>query len=197
MPNRRTLSKLTGTVQNHLDSRSALIVQTQRRLNARFVILRNHAIRPPVLETIISQTIKNEPISFRGKAIQTLVVDSFEPFRNLTCSALKERAGVKVVGEAADGLEALRKFEELQPNLVMLDLDLPKLNGLEVAKAIRHSSSECKIVFLTLDTDQQVAQESFISGANAYLIKTNIMSELCIALEEIFSGRRYLSDKVE
>jgi DNA-binding NarL/FixJ family response regulator len=142
-------------------------------------------------------TIKNGYISFTDKAIHTLVVDSFEPFRNLTCSALKERAGIRVAGEAADGLEALDKFEELKPNLVILDLDLPKLSGLEVAKTIRHYSSECRIVFLTLDTDPQVAQQSFNSGANAYLIKTNVMAELSIALEEVFSGRTYLSDKVE
>jgi DNA-binding NarL/FixJ family response regulator len=79
----------------------------------------------------------------------------------------------------------------------MLDLDLPKLNGMEVAKSIRRCSSDCKIVFLTLDTDPQIVHESFSSGANAYLVKTNVISELCIALEEVFSGRRYLSYRIE
>lgn len=102
-----------------------------------------------------------------------------------------------MVGEAKDGLEALHKYEELKPNLVMLDLDLPKLNGLEVAKSIRRCSANCKIVFLALDTDPQIVHESFNAGANAYLVKTNVISELCIALEEVFSGKRYLTHKIE
>ena len=141
--------------------------------------------------------MKNENSPLVGQAIQTLVVDNFEAFRRLTCAALRERAGVDVVGEARDGLEALHKFEVLKPNLVMLDLDLPKLNGMEVAKSIRRSSSDCKIVFLTLDTDPRIVHESFNSGANAYLVKTNVISELCIALAEVFSGKRYLSQKIE
>lgn len=141
--------------------------------------------------------MKNEYGPVVGQTIQTLVVDNFEVFRRLTCSALKERAGVEVVGEARDGLEALRQFEELKPNLVLLDLNLPKLNGIEVAKGIRRSSSDCKIVFLALDTDPQIVHESFNSGANAYLVKTNVISELCIALAEIFSGKRYLSHKID
>ena len=84
-----------------------------------------------------------EPI---GSAIRVLVVDDFEPFRRFVCSRLGEESTLHVVGE--DGLDAVCRAEELQPDLIILDIGLPKLNGIEAARRIRQLSSSSKILFL-------------------------------------------------
>ena len=69
--------------------------------------------------------------------VRVLVVDDHEPFRRFACSTLAKRRNLQVIGEASDGLEAVRKAEELQPDLIVLDIGLPTLNGIEVARRIR------------------------------------------------------------
>ena len=81
--------------------------------------------------------------------VKVLVVDDYEPFRRFTCSTLAKRQNLKVIGEASDGLEAVRKTEELKPDLIVLDIGLPTLNGIEVARQVRNLHPECKILFMS------------------------------------------------
>jgi CheY-like chemotaxis protein len=74
-----------------------------------------------------------------GKSFRVLVVEDFAPFRQFVCSTLGERPDMQVVGEVSDGLEAVQKAGELQPDLVVLDIGLPRLNGLEAARQVRKS----------------------------------------------------------
>lgn len=69
-----------------------------------------------------------------------LVIEDYEPFRRVICSTLGKRSGLQIVGETADGLEAVHMAEELQPDLVVLDIGLPSLNGIEAARRIRKLS---------------------------------------------------------
>jgi CheY-like chemotaxis protein len=79
-------------------------------------------------------------------SVRVLVIEDYEPFRRLICSTLRRRPELQIVGETADGLEAVQKAEELQPDLVVLDIGLPSLNGIEAARRIRKLSPESKIL---------------------------------------------------
>jgi DNA-binding NarL/FixJ family response regulator len=122
-----------------------------------------------------------------------LVVDDYEPFRRFVRSTLAKRQNLKVIGEASDGLEAVRKTEELKPDLIVLDIGLPTLNGIEVARQVRNLRPECKILFMSQGTSVDVAQEAFNLGALGYVVKTHAGSELLAAVDEVCQGRQFVS----
>jgi len=125
--------------------------------------------------------------------VRILVVDDFEPFRNFTSAALSKQPGFQIVGEAIDGMEAVQKARELKPDLVVLDISLPKLNGIEAARQIRVASPDSKILFLTGNNYPQIASEAFDAGADAYVIKLDAADELMAAVEAVLRGRHYVS----
>ena len=125
--------------------------------------------------------------------MRVLVVDDYEPFRQFVCSTLGERQDLQVIGEASDGLEAVRKAEELRPDMMVLDIGLPTLNGIEVARRIRKLVPECKILFLSQESSVDVAQAAFSLGAMGYVVKAHAGSELLDAVEAIYQGRLFLS----
>jgi DNA-binding NarL/FixJ family response regulator len=100
---------------------------------------------------------------------------------------------VQVIGEASDGLNAIHKAEQLQPDLIVLDIGLPALNGIEVARRIRKLCPDCKILFLSLESSVEVAQEAFKLGASAYMVKAHAGSELSAAVEAVCQGTRFVS----
>jgi DNA-binding NarL/FixJ family response regulator len=126
-------------------------------------------------------------------ALGVLVVDDYEPFRRFVRSTLAKRQNLKVIGEASDGLEAVRKTEELKPDLIVLDIGLPTLNGIEVARQVRKLRPECKILFMSQGTSVDVAQEAFNLGALGYIVKTHAGSELLAAVDEVCQGRQFVS----
>ena len=122
-----------------------------------------------------------------------LVVDDHEPFRQLVCSTLAKRRDLQVIGEASDGLEAVRKAEELKPDLIVLDIGLPTINGIEVAWRIRKLCPECKILFMSQVSSAGVAQEAFNLGALGYIVKAHAASELFSAVDAVCQGRQFVS----
>jgi DNA-binding NarL/FixJ family response regulator len=124
---------------------------------------------------------------------QVLVVEDFEPFRRFVCSTLRRRTELQVICEVADGLEAVRKAEELQPDLILLDVGLPTLNGIEAARRIRTLSPESKILFVTQESSADVVQEALRLGALGYVAKINAGIELLVAVEAVCLGRRFVS----
>ena len=125
--------------------------------------------------------------------LRVLVVDDFEPFRRFVCSTLGQRSELKIVGEASDGLEAVQKAEELQPDLVVLDIGIPTLNGIEATRRIRKVSANSKIIILTQESSADVAQEVLSLGALGYVVKSHAGSELLAAVEAVCQGRQFLS----
>jgi DNA-binding NarL/FixJ family response regulator len=126
-------------------------------------------------------------------SLRVLVVDDYEPLRRFSCSMLETRPDLQVVGEASDGLEAVQKTEELQPDLIVLDIGLPTLNGIEVARRIRKLCPECKILFMSQESSVDVAQAAFSLGAMGYVVKAHAGSELLAAVESVCQGRKFVS----
>jgi len=91
-------------------------------------------------------------------SFRVLVVEDSEPFRRFICSTLGKRTDLLIVGEVSDGLEAVQKAEELHPNLILLDVGLPSMNGIEAARRIRKLSPESKILFVSQESSADVVQ---------------------------------------
>jgi DNA-binding NarL/FixJ family response regulator len=128
-----------------------------------------------------------------GLTIRVLVVDDYEPFRRFVRATLGVLSFTQVIGEASDGLDAIRKAEELRPDLMVLDIGLPGLNGIEVGRRIRKLYPDCRVLFLSQESSVEVAQETFELGASAYIVKTHAGSELSAAVEAVCQGRQYVS----
>jgi DNA-binding NarL/FixJ family response regulator len=126
--------------------------------------------------------------------VRILVVDDFEMFRQFVVELLGRRPELQVVGEASDGLEALQRAVELRPDLILLDIGLPRLNGIEVARQMRSLVPESKIIFLTQETSADVVQEALRLGAWGYVTKTKAQAELFASVEAVLSGRTFVSN---
>ena len=112
-----------------------------------------------------------------------LVVDDFEPWRCYVRSKLGDYNYLQVVGEATGGAEAVQKATELKPDLILLDIGLPDMNGIEVAKRIRQTNPCSRIVFATLDSDVDVKRAALATGAAGYLLKAEAECELLPVIE--------------
>ena len=132
-----------------------------------------------------------------ASSIRVLVVDDYEPFRRFVCSTLGERQDLHVVGQATDGLEAVRRAEELKPDLVVLDIGLPKLNGIEVARRIRQLSPSSKILFLSQNHQLEVVQAALDTGALGYVDKTNAQLDLLPAVVFVLRGSDFVSSGIK
>ena len=125
--------------------------------------------------------------------VRTLVVDDFSSFRRRVCWMLEENPEVRLIGEAADGAEAVQKAVESQPDLILLDSDLPKLSGIEAARQIRKVVPKSKILFVSQDSNPEVVQAAFQLGARGYVIKSDAARELLTAVKSVIQGARYVS----
>jgi len=112
-----------------------------------------------------------------------LVVDDFAEWRVQIRSILQAPPEWKVVGEACDGLETVQRTKELHPDMVLLDIGMLRLGGIEAAERIRQNSSFSRIIFLTQDNDDDIRLAALATGAEAYLPKANAASELLPAIE--------------
>ncbi|MGC1903803.1 MAG: response regulator transcription factor [Candidatus Acidiferrum sp.] len=119
-----------------------------------------------------------------------LIVEDFSDFRRFICTTLGARFDWRVIAEVADGLEAVQKAAELKPDLILLDIGLPKLNGIDVARQVRQLSPESKIVFLSQESSADVVKEALSTGACGYVVKAKAATRLLAAVEAAISGTR-------
>jgi DNA-binding NarL/FixJ family response regulator len=127
------------------------------------------------------------------RSIRVLVVEDYEPFLRLICSTLAIRENTEVVCAVSDGLAAVQKAEELKPDLILLDLGLPKLNGIEAARQIRKLVPQSKIIFVSVESSPDVVQEALSSGALGYVAKRRLGSDLLVAVETVLEGKQFVS----
>lgn len=124
---------------------------------------------------------------------RVLVVDDFEPWRRFVSSTLQEGPKFQVIGEASDGHEGVQAAQRLRPDLILMDIGLPTLNGVEAARQILQSVPMTKILFLSEQRSPHIVEEGLRTGAGGYLIKADAGTELLPAVEAVLQGRRFVS----
>ena len=125
------------------------------------------------------------------RLLKILVVEDFEEFRRFLCSLLQLRTEYQVE-LALDGLEAVQRAEQLQPDLILMDIGLPNLNGIEAARRIRTLARSAKILFVSSECDLDVVSEALSLGAG-YIHKPRVQSDLLLAIETVLNGEQFVS----
>jgi len=125
--------------------------------------------------------------------VRVLVVEDYAPWVHFILSLLQKQSELQVIGDVSDGLEGIRKAEELQPDLILLDIGLPTLNGIEVAKRIRERNLKSKILVVSENRSLDVAEEALRVGADGYIIKSDAASDLMPAVEAVLRGKPFVS----
>ena len=121
------------------------------------------------------------------------MVDDYEPWRAFVASTLKNQPKLRIIGEARDGLEAVQIAQQLQPDLILLDIGLPTLNGIEAARRIREVSPKSRILFVSENRSRDIAEEALRTGAFGYVVKSAAASELLPAMQAVLQEKRFVS----
>jgi DNA-binding NarL/FixJ family response regulator len=129
-------------------------------------------------------------------SVRILVADDYKDWRRQICSLLHARPELQVICEVADGLEAVTKAQEFKPDLILLDIGFPTLNGIEAARRIRRLSPSSKIIFVSLNNSPAVVEEALSLGAWGYVLKSEVRSELLTAIEAVLRGRQFVSSSL-
>ena len=129
-------------------------------------------------------------------ALRLLVADDHEIVRTGLCALLQEQPGWVVAGEAKDGYEAVKLAKQLKPDVSVIDLSMPRLNGVEVTRQIIQDSPEAKILVLTMHETDGLVRELLAAGARGYLLKTDAGSDLVRAVEALQHNQTFFTAKV-
>ena len=129
-------------------------------------------------------------------AIRILVVDDHEVIRRVVCSLLSSDPTLDVVCQTADGEQAVLKAQELHPDLVLLDISLPGISGIEAARRIRSSSPNSHIIFLSQHDSLQVVESAMRIGGHGYVAKIDAGSELLNAIRSVNAGEQFVSQRI-
>ena len=125
--------------------------------------------------------------------IRIVLVDDHEVARRALRSVLRANPNIEVVGEAAEGKEALKKIGELKPDIVLLDIGLPDISGIEVAPGIRSISPESRIIFVSQHISIPLAKDALRGGAYGYVVKSDAGLDLLPAIDAAHEGRSFVS----
>jgi len=128
-----------------------------------------------------------------GSIIRVLVVDDYAPWRSFVSEALRNQPDLEVIGQVADGLEAVRRAQQLQPELILLDIGLPTLNGIEAARRILEVSPTSKILFVSENRSSDIVEGALSTGASGYVVKSDAARELLPAVKAVLESRRFIS----
>ena len=133
------------------------------------------------------------PITSQVGPIRVLIVDDHEIARRGIRSVLAEHRGIEVVGEISNGEEAVKLIETLRPEIVLLDISLPGISGIEVASTIRVTVPESRIIFVSQYDSPPIAKDALLTGATGYVVKSDAALDLQNAIETVLQGRIYVS----
>jgi len=125
--------------------------------------------------------------------VSVLVVDAFNAWKDFVTTHLSTQLDMHILGAASTGSEAVQKTLELQPDLVLLEISLPELNGIEAARQILRHLPQTKLLFLSCNSDPEVVREAFAVGGYGYVFKLDAAMELLAGVESVRRGRKFLS----
>src|SRR5262245_5368272 len=120
--------------------------------------------------------------------LRVLVVDDFSPMRNLICGELKDMPEIQAIAEASNGMEAVEKAREVHPDLILIDMELPRRSGIESVRQILAFSPYSKVVFLSQDSSPEFVQEAYAAGAKGFIPKMHLGRSLHTAVKAVIRG---------
>jgi len=129
-------------------------------------------------------------------SIRILLVDDFEPWRRFVCSMVRKEPELQIICEVSDGLVAVHKANELKPDLILLDIGLPKLNGIDAARRIRNLAPKSKVLFVSQESSADLVREALGIGAG-FILKADAYKELLTAIQAVILDRQFLSSRLE
>jgi DNA-binding NarL/FixJ family response regulator len=124
---------------------------------------------------------------------RVLIVDDFELWKDFVIARLEEQPDLSIVGTASDGLQAVQKAEELQPDLILLDMFLPKLNGIEAVRQIRKLAPKSKKLFVSGESAWELVRTCFRVGGSGYVLKMDAATDLLAGVEAVLQGKQFVS----
>ena len=129
-------------------------------------------------------------------SIRVLLVDDHQMFRDGLCAILASQDGIEVVGEAGDGSSAVEMVASLTPDVVVMDIGMPGLNGVEATRQIKAKHPGVKVVALSTHSDKRYVLSMLEAGASGYVLKASAVDEMCRAVRAAAEGNRYLSPDI-
>jgi DNA-binding NarL/FixJ family response regulator len=131
-----------------------------------------------------------------NRNIRIVLADDHALLRKEIRSILSKRRNFRVIGEAKDGLDAIKLSKSLNPDIVIMDLSMPRINGNVAIRTIKGQNKNIKILVFTVHKEQEYVSEAFAAGADGYCLKEDKISELIKAVESIASKKQYISPKI-
>jgi two-component system, NarL family, response regulator NreC len=128
--------------------------------------------------------------------LKIIVVDDFEPIREVVCSILREDGRFEVIAQLSDGAQAVEYAQRLQPDLILLDISLPSLNGIEAARQIAVSTPRARVLFVSENNDKYVVRSALEAGARGYILKSELDDDLFPALTAIIRGKTFVGNRL-
>jgi len=135
-------------------------------------------------------------MDYPNEMITIVLAEDHTVLRQGLRSLIERTPGFNVVGEAADGLEAVRLVQDSMPNLLIIDLTMPRLNGIDAIKEIKQIYPDIKIIVLTVHTAEEYVFESLKAGADGYMLKASDYDEVVLAIKTVLQGKMYLSPNI-
>jgi two-component system response regulator NreC len=131
-----------------------------------------------------------------NQKVRIVIAEDHTILREGLRSLLSSSANFEIVGEAADGREAIRHVEKLKPDLILTDLSMPRMNGMEAIKEIKRKSPATKVLVLTVHRAEEYILATFRAGADGYVLKDSTHSELIMAVKKVLSGTHYITPEI-
>jgi DNA-binding NarL/FixJ family response regulator len=132
-----------------------------------------------------------------ASVIKILLIEDFRPWHDKILCLLQPNPALQVVCTATNGAEGIERARELQPDIVLLDIALPGIDGIASAREIRRVSSQSKIMFLTENRSRSVMEKALAAGACGYVLKSNALRQLLPAVEAVLAGQQYIGPDLE
>ena len=129
-------------------------------------------------------------------SIRVLVVEDQAPYREFVLSVLHSRPEFQIIAQADDGAEAVRIAEELRPDLILLDIGLPGLNGIDAARRILQLCPQSKILFVSQESSHEIVLGALCTGATGYVLKADAGSELMAGINSVLLGKKFMSSSI-